>query len=197
MSLKNTLIGGFTGSVATERGDAYEAKINKVLNTGTGLSGPEKQFSFLQGMTQQAWINPLTVEIKRGRKKLSFTFKGKMDYIGVPKLKVPNTDWLGEKIIADMKTTQGEIKRDKYTDSMQHIIYCLAMNVEKFVYCIARFQGETTMTPIQTSIIPVQLEAGLEYERKILTQKVSGLVDFLHTHLLWDDYFNVFNGGKP
>ena len=197
--LKDSLVKGFTGSVATERGALYEARVNKILFSNGQLYGIEEPLNILKGMAQQKWINPLTVSVQLGKNKLDFTFRGKMDYFGkLADTKIMPEGWEDQVVIADLKTTSSaKVSQKRYASSWQHVVYCLAANVPFFSYFVAHFDSDTTLDPDSLSVFPMRLSKTLDAERAELTDFVKELVMFLKAYNLWDDYFKVFNGGQP
>jgi len=195
-SIKNTLTGEFTGTVATARGDRFEEFVNNIINKNLKFHKPLRDCNLLRGLRQQVWLDPLTITLDS---EMSFTFRGKMDYYGTllanehPVLE----RYAKQKIICDLKTTGTTIKQDKYMDSWQHVIYCLAMKVPHFAYFVFQFPDDHGLEPSDSRIIFLDCEEELDAQRKMLTDRIGDLVKFLKDFNLWNDYFHKFNQGKP
>lgn len=190
-SLRNTLTQGFTETPATRRGTAYEAQVNASLMRGEKFEGVQEPLNKLRGMRQQKWIAPLNITTSDG----VFTFRGKLDYCGVPSTPFLER-WEGLPTIVDLKTTGSEIKADRYLNNIQHVIYCLAENIPRFVYMPARFDSPTSLEPIDVQEVIVDLTDTIEASMELLVSRISETIKVIKDYNLWSAYFDIFNGGR-
>lgn len=201
-ALKDTLTQRFTGTAATARGDAYEQKVNAALNAGEVFTGVEKPLNALRGMQQQKWLSGLTIQIpnKIGipgyEDDLTFTFRGKMDFVGVPTEEL-REGWGDQEIIFDLKTTGSPISKSRYTENLQHIIYILSEQITRFVYGVMQLPSGTSLKPVAYMKIPIDMSGKMESQERHLKKEISGLVKMLWDNNLWNDYYDVFNNKKP
>lgn len=174
--LHANLTEGFTASPATIRGGKYEDKVNHMLKEGFTLHSAEEPLNKVKGLPSQVWLKPLTIETTHG----NFLFRGRMDYIDRK-----------NSIIYDLKTTKSVVSSSKYLDGKQHLIYCLAEQIDNFEYIVARFEDDEGMEPTEVVCIPTTVDLGEAQTR--LVQSVDSLCSFLKEFQMWDDYFKIFN----
>lgn len=158
----NSLTKGFTGSVATERGEKYENYVNKTLLEGTEFTQECEQRVLsprLKGCSQQDWITPFDVETSNG----IFTFKGR-------------TDYQGDDIVYDLKTTK-RFKEEDYHKKWQHTVYALATKKSSFEYLVAVFPDDTGLTPIDIHVVHPEVQP-----IETLATKVDECVKFMLEH---------------
>lgn len=180
-SLHDNLVKGFTANQATIRGNNYEDKVVKLLNEGYTLHSAEQILNIVNGLPTQQWIKCLELEVPDIG---TFQFRGKMDFVDRPR-----------RIIYDLKTTKRFIDPQRYMDGKQHLIYSLAEGYEEFHYLVARFEDDEGLEPIEVQDIPVIID--LEHAKDVLVQSITGLVTFLREANMWEDYFTIFNSGRP
>lgn len=89
--------------------------------------------------------------------------------------------------IIDIKTT-ANFKVEKYTDSIQHIMYCIMEDVWKFVYIVA----EWGTYPEIKKLHRVEINPQKELAYKILDAKIIETFDYLKKNNLWELYRNEY-----
>ena len=101
-------------------------------------------------------------------------------------------DVLQPTTILDIKTCT-KYKESKYRDSIQHSIYQYCTGVKDFKYVVADYNS--TSYPANCVIVDTSINELEDAERRI-KGRITNLVHFLKDNNLWDDYINLFCGGK-
>lgn len=122
------------------------------------------------------------------KKSKSFITINNIEYCLYGKLDV----WFPDLII-DIKTTKS-FNRDKYLDSMQHVIYIYNEKIETFKYVVAIFENETSNFIKEVKEIDIDLSVDLCKEKIIYT--INKIEEFMdknpELNKLWLEKYSLY-----
>jgi hypothetical protein len=162
-SFVESLRGEFKGNVWTERGNIYESEVFQ------GKHG--KVSKLVESLPKQVWCNRY-IDVDGLRIKIS----GKMDVVDHNK-----------KVIYDIKRTT-KFSKDKYDDSMQHVLYFFLNPIEyrEFYYIVA-YDNEDSENGIDVGIIRKTRPDEKDLEKTVINT-IKEFFKFLKERDLWEIY---------
>ena len=184
--LKNTLSRIWTGfNKSTQRGVDFEKKVYAIL--GSGQSWDDKGYS-----EELVQILNLCKGGKTYQKNKLFRPIDDVEYCLYGKYDILKPDE-----IDDLKTTASFKGSKKYLDSIQHEMYCLIENINKFKYIVSEFDDRDVdnMKIQHVYIIAYEMENRAAIEERVLA-RIKEDIDYLKLFNepddLWDLYLRVY-----